>query len=167
MLALSGDAVLLLALSGDAVLPLALTGDEHRPRDDPVGQVIAAGHVGVRQQEHVLWVDASLVTLQERPNCKAAPAGVNGDAVGVGDQRSVRSRHVTGEIVALAEDRAARGTRHDPAHVLADLVEPVLHDCEHDRVQPEFIRRSRRLAVRPAAGSTRLDASGHSCIARS
>ena len=36
--------------------------------------------------------------------------------------------------MALAEDRASRRAGHDPAHMLADLIQPVLHEGEDDRV---------------------------------
>ena len=108
--------------------------DEHRPRDHPVGQVVAARFVGIVEQEHVLRLDAAGEVAQDRAHREAAAAGVDRDAVGLADQRAARVGDEAGEVVALAEDRRARGARHHPAHLVRDVVEPVLHQRQGDGI---------------------------------
>ncbi len=54
------------------------------------------------------------------------------------------------EVVALAEDRRARGARHHPAHLVRDVVEPVLHQRQGDGIEGRRCswRRPRRHATR-------------------
>ena len=66
---------------------------------------------------------------------EAAAAGMDRNAVGLADQSAARVGDEAGEIVALAEDRRARGARHHPAHLVRDMVEPVLHQCKRDGIE--------------------------------
>ena len=109
--------------------------DEHRPRDHPVRQVVAARRIGIVQQEHVLGRDGVLEVAQDGAHREAAAAGMDRDAVGLADQGAARVGDEAGEIVALAEDRRARGARHHPAHLVRDVVEPVLHQRERDGIE--------------------------------
>ena len=86
--------------------------DEHRPRDHPVGQVVAARGVGIVEQEHVLGLDAApREVAQHGAHREAAAAGVDRDAVGLADQGAARVGDEAGEVVALAEDRRLRAVR--------------------------------------------------------
>ena len=55
-------------------------GNEHRPRDHPVGQMVAAGGVGVVQEEHVLGFDRVLEVAQDGAHGKAAAADMDRDS---------------------------------------------------------------------------------------
>ena len=120
--------------------------DEHRARDDPVGQVVAAGLPGVVQHEDVAGLDVVFEVAQHRAHREAAPAGVDRDPVRLRDQPAVRPAHEAGEVVGLAEDGAARGAHHHLAHLPGDVVQAVLGEGELDGVEGRHVggRRSSR-----------------------
>ena len=49
------------------------------------------------------------------------------DTVGLRDNYTQTVGEIAGEIVRVVENWAARRPGHDPAHLLGDVVEPVLH----------------------------------------
>ena len=106
--------------------------NEHRSSDHPVRQVVAAGGVGVVQQEHVFLFDRVLEIAQDGAHGEAAAAGMDRNAVGLADQRAAGIGDEAGKVVALAEDRRARRARHHPAHLVRDVIEPVLHEGQGD-----------------------------------
>ena len=85
---------------------------------------------------------------EQRPHGEAAATGVDRNTVGISNERACGVGDEAGEVVALTEDRTARGARHHPTHVLADLIEPVLHQSKNDGVArvPATLRRRRRNA---------------------
>ena len=127
----AADVGLVRAIAGEGDQSLAR---EDGPRDDPVRQVVAARHVGIVQQEGIVRRDPPAKGLEQRAHREAAAAGMDRDAVGLGDQRALGIGEEAGEVVALVEDRAARGADHHPAHLLGDLVQPVLHEREGDGI---------------------------------
>ena len=116
------------------------TADEHRARDDPVGQVVAAGLPGVVEHEDVAGLDVVGEVAQHRAHREAAPAGVDRDPVRLRDQPAVRSAHEAGEVVGLAEDGASRGAHHHLAHLPGDVVQAVLGEGELDGVEGCHVR---------------------------
>ncbi len=139
------------------------SGREHRPRDHPVRQVIAARGVGIVQQEHVFGFDGILEVAQDGAHGEAAAAGMDGNAVGLADQDAARVGDEAGEVVALAEDRRARRARHHPAHLVRDVVQPVLHQRQGHGIEfgahttpPIWTRKSsRRSTSRMSRGPTK------------
>ena len=108
---------------------------EDRPSDHPIRQVIAARHVGIGEHEDITRLETAPEPAEQRPYREAASAGVDRDSVGVGDQRPVGRGDEATEVVRLAEDRAAGGPRHHPTHMPCDLVQAVLHQRQHDRIE--------------------------------
>ena len=104
--------------------------DEHRARDDPVRQVVAPCQPRVVEHEHVAGLDVVLEVAQHRAHRESAAAGVDRDAIGLGDQPAVRPAHEAGEVVGLTEDGAARGAHHHVAHLPGDVVQAVLGERE-------------------------------------
>src|SRR5690606_16602496 len=83
----------------------------------------------------VAILDAAGEGLEDRAHGEAAAACVDRDAVGLAHQRAVGAGDEAGEVVALVEDRAARGARHHPAHLPGDVVEPLLRQRKLDRIE--------------------------------
>ena len=65
--------------------------DEDRTGDHPVGQMVAAGDVGIGENEHVLRIDPAGEILEQCPHRKAAAAGMDRDAVGLAIKRASAS----------------------------------------------------------------------------
>ena len=114
--------------------------DEDRPSNHPIRQVVAARHVGIGEHEDIPRLEPRPEPSEQRPHREAAPAGVDRDPVGVGDQRPVGRGDEATEVVGLTEDRTAGGPRHHPTHVPGDLVQAVLHQRQDDGIEAlEFV----------------------------
>ena len=109
--------------------------DEHRTAHDPIGQVVAAGHVRVARDEDVPRRDV-VEGREHSLDDQAAAAGVDRDAVGLADEPAAAVGEEAGEVVALVEDRAARRPQHHLAHALRDMVDPLLHERQRHRIEP-------------------------------
>ena len=109
--------------------------DEHRARDHPVRQMVAAGGVRVVQQEHVFRFDRVLEVAQDGAHGKAAAAGMDRNAVSLADQGAARVGDEAGKVMALAEDRRARRAGHHPAHLVRDVIQPILHKGQGDGIE--------------------------------
>ena len=109
--------------------------DDHRPGDDPIGQMVAAGNVRIAQDEDVSFGDVAAEHFQQRSDRKASSARVDGNAIGLRYERAICIGDEAGEVVGLVEDRAARGAHHHPAHLAGDMIEAVLHQRQRDRIE--------------------------------
>ena len=93
--------------------------DEYRAADHPVRQMIATGDVRIVRQEDVVRFDPPGESVNKGAHGEATTAGMDRNAVGLADQGAAGIGNETGKIMALVEDRAARGARHDEAHLVS------------------------------------------------
>ncbi len=111
---------------------------EDRPHDHPVRQMVPARDIGVAQQECIVGRHVTAKSVQQRARREPAAAGMDRNAVRLGYDDAAGVGQEAGEIMRVVEDRAARRTRHDPSHLLGDVIQTVLHQRQCDRVERHF-----------------------------
>jgi hypothetical protein len=141
----AADVALVRAVAGEGQQPPV---QEHRADHRPVRQVVAARRVGVGEEEHVLLRDPAGEVAQHGAQGEAAAAGVDGDAVRLRHHLALGAADEAGEVVALAEDRAAGGARHHPAHLARDVVELLLRDGQQHGIGCVNAHRSPPISIR-------------------
>ena len=114
-----------------------------RPGDDPIGEVVPTGYVGIGEKKDVVGRDVVAPAIDQGSHREPTASGVDRKPIGIGDERAVGAGDEAREVVRLAEDRAAGSSGHDPAHVLADLIQALLHQGKDDRIATPA-RRPRR-----------------------
>ena len=147
----AADVGLVRPVAGEPDEPAA---GEDRPGDHPVRQVVATGLPRVVEEIDVAFLHRVAEIAQDRAHPEPAAPGMDRDAVGLAHDLAVRPGDEAGEIVRLAEDRAAGGADHHPAHLVRDVVEAVLGQRQNDGVE---VRLGHGRASRGASWSARAD----------
>jgi hypothetical protein len=119
--------------------PVGGEPDEEILREDradhrPVGQMIAAGIVGIVEDEDVTVMDVAGKILEQPAQTETAGAGVDRDAIRLAHDVAVGVADEAGEVVTLTEDRAARRARHHPAHGARHVIDLLLSERQLDRI---------------------------------
>ena len=132
----AADVGLVRAIAGEGDQAVA---DEDRRGDHPVGQMVAAGNIGIVHQEDVAFGDVVAERRDQGAHGKAAAGGMRRQAFGLADDVAVAAGDEAGEVVRLAEDRAERRLLHHPSHLPADMVETVLRQREQDGIDVSLV----------------------------
>ena len=109
--------------------------NKYRARDHPVGQMVATRFPRVVQQVNIAFGQFVTEITQDGADAEPAAAGMDRNPVGLADDFACRPRDETGKIMRLAEDRATRSAYHHPAHLVGDVIEAVLGQCQDNRVE--------------------------------
>ena len=102
--------------------------------------MIPAGQVWIVQKKNIAPMHVRPIITDDGSNCKSGRPGVNGNSISLRHNRAVRSGKEAGEVVRLAENRAACGAHHYPAHVLSEVIEAILHDRKGHRIRTIHVR---------------------------
>src|SRR3546814_16214131 len=86
------------------------------------------------------------------------------DAVRLGEELAAGRTQEAGEVVALTEDRAARGPRHHPSHVEGAVVELLLDDRAQDGIESRLLDQDRKREGEGKSVSVRVDLGGRRII---
>jgi hypothetical protein len=127
---------------------------ENRADDGPVGQMIAAGLIGIAGNVDVAIGDLACHRVNHGLDGKAAAAGMDRQPVGLRHDVAVAITDETREVVRLAENRTARGARHDEAHLPRDVIELLLQHRNADRIVHHDSPCATRIAKLPLASTS-------------
>ena len=106
-------------------------GSDHHP----IRQMVAARDVWIVQNEQITRLDPGPEVAQHGANGEAPPASMNRDAVRLRDHFAGRVRKKAGEIVRLVEDRTVGRANHHPAHLMRNVIQPLLRQGEDNRIK--------------------------------
>jgi hypothetical protein len=124
--------------------------DEHRPHGLDVGQVVAAHFWKIEEPDVAVAQPIFGNPLEKFFDGEAHDTQMDRDVAPLRDEPPVGVRQRRGEIARFLEQRRARRTHDDHAHLLGDRVERVADDLERRGMQGHGATSIRRLPRRSA-----------------
>src|SRR5262249_2274765 len=99
---------------------------EDRPRYHPVWEMVTSCAVRRVQEKNVTFVNIDAKSVEYRANCETPSARMYWNSVGLRKYVSQLIGYEARKVVGMAEDRTAGRSQHDPTHVLAYVIQPIL-----------------------------------------